>query len=148
MVQALGRRYVAGFNRRHGRRGALWAGRYRAAVVAPGDWTLAAMLMVDRMALAGLAGSAGPHQGHRRDPLLAEAPERWALGNTPFDRDSAWARRLAAAPDAAVEQALQRAVQGSRVAGPPSFIAAVGQALGRPVAPRRRGRPPRNAVRA
>ena len=36
MMQALGRRYVAAFNRRHGRSGTLWDGRFRAGVVQPG----------------------------------------------------------------------------------------------------------------
>ena len=36
LMQALGRRYGAAFNRRHGRRGTLWAGRFRTAVVQPG----------------------------------------------------------------------------------------------------------------
>src|SRR5687768_14980155 len=35
MMQAIGRRYVASFNRRHGRSGALWDGRFRGTVVEP-----------------------------------------------------------------------------------------------------------------
>jgi hypothetical protein len=42
LMQGLGRRYGAAFNRRHGRRGTLWAGRFRTAVVQAGPhvcWT-------------------------------------------------------------------------------------------------------------
>ena len=36
-VQAIGRRYVSAFNRRHAGSGSLWAGRFRAAVVQAGE---------------------------------------------------------------------------------------------------------------
>jgi putative transposase len=141
MMQVLGRRYVLAFNRRHARHGALWAGRFRAAVVEPGDWLLAALARVDRLALeAGVPGSAAHHLGQRTDPLLSEPPEYWALGNTPFERESAWRRRLEAGPGP-LEAELARAVHGAWAAGSPAFVAAMAAELGRPVAPRRPGRP-------
>src|SRR5437764_337892 len=33
LMQSVGRRYTAGFNRRHGRSGTLWDGRFRATVI-------------------------------------------------------------------------------------------------------------------
>lgn len=144
MMQTLGRRYVVAFNRRHGRSGALWAGRFRAAVVEPGDWLLLALARVDRLALeAGAPGSAAHHLGRQRDPGLAEPPDFWALGNTPFDRESAWQRRLEAGADPR-EAELARAVQGAWAAGSPAFVAATAERLGRPAAPRRPGRPPKS----
>lgn len=143
MMQALGRRYVVAFNRRHARSGALWAGRFRAAVVEPGDWLLAALARVDRLALeAGAPGSAAHHLGQRRDPLLADPPVFWSLGNTPFERESAWRQRLEAGPDPR-EADLARAVQGAWAAGSPAFVSAMTAELGRPAAPRRPGRPRR-----
>jgi putative transposase len=143
-MQTLGRRYVQAFNRRHGRSGALWAGRYRAAVVEPGHWLLAALAQVDRLA-AEAAGwsSTAHHLGRRHDPLLADPPELWTLGNTPFERESAWQQRLDTPPDPTTEAALARAVHGTWVAGSPAFVAATAAALGRPTAPRRAGRPPK-----
>src|SRR3954469_17321800 len=47
MMQSLGRRYVAGFNKRHGRTGTLWEGRFRAALVDPEDSLLACMRYID-----------------------------------------------------------------------------------------------------
>lgn len=143
MMQALGRRYVVAFNRRHARSGALWAGRFRAAVVEPGAWLLAALARVDRLALeAGAAGSAPHHLGRRRDPLLVDPPAFWSLGNTPFERESAWRQRLEAGADPH-EADLARAVQGAWAAGSPAFVSAMAAELGRPAAPRRPGRPRR-----
>jgi putative transposase len=142
MMQALGRRYVQAFNRRHQRSGALWGGRFRAAVVEPGDWLLAALVRVDRLGLEAEAGSsAGHHLGRCRDPLLADPPELWALGNTPFERESSWQQRLAAGLDPATESVLARAVHGAWVAGSARFVAQTAAQAGRPAAPRRPGRP-------
>ena len=147
LMQALGRRYVPGFNHRHGRSGALWAGRFRAAVVEPGAWLLAALLRVDRLGLAheaaGAWSSAAHHLGQRRDPGLADPPEFWALGNTPFDRETAWRARLDGGLDEATEQALARAVHGTWAAGSPGFLARAAALAGRPVTPRPAGRPAR-----
>lgn len=143
MMQALGRRYVQGFNRRHQRSGALWAGRFRAAVVEPGPWLLAALAQVDRLGVASAAWSSAPHHlGQRHDALLSEPPEFWTLGNTPFERESAWHLRLESPPDPATESALARAVQGTWAAGSPAFVARLAEAVGRPTAPRKAGRPP------
>jgi putative transposase len=146
MMQTLGRHYVPGFNRRHGRTGALWAGRFRAAVVEPGHWLLQALLRVDR--LGGWADSEGArwcsaaHRlGQRRDPGLADPPEWWALGNTPFERESAWRMRLQQGLDQEAEAALARAVHGAWAVGSPSFKAKVAALAGRPTTPRPAGRP-------
>lgn len=61
-IQALGRAYVQAFNRRHGRRGSLWEGRYRSTVLEPHPWLLRAMVWMDSHPLrSGLAEQAGAH---------------------------------------------------------------------------------------
>ena len=40
MMQALGRRYVAAFNKRHSRSGTLWDGRFRAAPIEAGAYQI------------------------------------------------------------------------------------------------------------
>ena len=153
MMQTLGRRYVLAFNRRHQRSGALWGGRFRAAVVEPGAWLLAALARVDRLGQeAGAWSSAAHHlgqaEGHARAPLLADPRELWTLGNTPFERESAWRERLAQGPDTARDDALARAVHGTWVAGSPAFAAEMAALAGRPAAPRRPGRPAKRAPQA
>lgn len=146
-MQALGRRYVQAFNRRHGRVGALWGGRYRAAVVESGEWLLAAIQHVEQPAWrAGWPSSAPHHLGQLRDPTLMEAPVFWALGNTPFERELAWRQRLEQGLDAGRDADLARAVHGAWAVGSPDFLSTLTASTGRPSRPRRPGRP-RNPAR-
>lgn len=153
-VQALGRRYVAAFNRRHGRSGTIWDGRFRAAVVQDGEPLLHALLLVDGAPhRVGLAGSpqhsvwaSAPHRlGLKRDALLSDPPEYWRLGNTPFEREAAYGRLLAQGLGASTLQRFEHAAAHGWALGSPPFLAEIGQRLGRPVRPRARGRPQRAA---
>ena len=148
LMQGLGRRYGAAFNRRHGRRGTLWAGRFRTAVVQPGTHLLDALLHVDLQGqAAGAPGAAWSSLGHRlgqhRDPLITDCAAWWALGNTPFDREAAYRRCLAdgLAPERAA--ALADAAHKGWAVGDAGFLATLAQQADRPVQPRPRGRPPR-----
>jgi putative transposase len=102
MMQALARFYVPAFNRRHGRAGALWQGRFRAAPVAGAQALLDCMRYLEQAPQrAGWSGSllefsgssAAHHAGRATDALLSPVPTSsayWALGNTPFARDAAY----------------------------------------------------------
>ena len=106
MMQALARFYVGPFNRRHGRSGALWQSRFRAAPVGGAAELLACMLYIEQAPRrAGVQGrvvdfawsSAAHHAGIRSNPLLAAVPPAsgyWLLGNTPFEREAAYAALL------------------------------------------------------
>jgi putative transposase len=148
-MQALGRRFVAAHHRRHGGRGSLWDGRFRSTVVEPGAPRLAALCWVDAAAEAGepdpLRGSAGHRLGRWRDALLTDLPEFWALGNTPFEREAAWAALLARGLPPAQAQALRGATLGGWPWGSAAFVQALAEQVARPVAPRPRGRPRRAA---
>ena len=160
MVQALGRRYTAGFNRRHGRSGGLWDGRFRSALIEPGPSTLLALRDVDARSmpdhdahgpsmpqaaadLASVRTSAAHRTGGRRDPALVDPPVYWQLGNTPFDRESRYRELLADPLPAGQGEALEHAVRGSWAWGSSAFLEAVVEATRRPAAPRPRGRPRR-----
>lgn len=144
MVQAVGRRYVAGFNRRHGRSGTIWEGRFRAGVVQQGQPTLQSLLMIDALAPPQASRwSSAPHRlGLRRDPLVSDPPEYWQLGNTPFEREAAYAALLAQGLDEAVVRRIEHAAANGWALGSPQFLAELAQQSGRPVRPRARGRPP------
>lgn len=144
MMQALGRRYVAGFNARHGRSGTLWDGRFRAALVDAQTEALPALLFVETLAQQRGAGdwSSLPHHlGRVRDPLLSAAPFYWALGNTPFDRESAWRRQLEEGLGAEHAQRLEQAARKGWAVGSPAFLSQWALTSERPLAPRPRGRP-------
>jgi putative transposase len=151
-LQMLGRRYVGAFNRRHGRSGTLWEGRYRSGVVESGPFFLACMRYIEQNPVrAGLVASAEQwlwssarhHLGLARDPLLTDHPLYWALGNTPFEREGAYRALLEqkVAPDVATQ--LRDAALKGWVLGSDSFVAALAQKTGRPLRPRSRGRPKR-----
>lgn len=150
MMQALGRRYVAAFNRRHGRTGTLWEGRYRAAVVDPSSMLLACMRYIEthpqRSGLvaeaARYAWSSLPHHlGLRRDLLITEPPAWWALGNTPFDREAAYRRWLDEGVSPAEAKAISLATRRGWPIGSDAAKHQLAQVLGRSVTPRPRGRP-------
>lgn len=142
-IQALGRRYVSAYNRHHRRAGTLWAGRFRSAAIEPGRWTLLALRHVDGATADAALTSAAHRRGGPRDGALADPPEYWSLGNTPFDRESAYARLLAE-PLAEGEAArLQRCLGGGWVCGDDTFVRRQAQASGARVSPRPRGRPAR-----
>lgn len=149
MVQALARRHSSAFNRRHGRHGSLWAGRYRAAVIEPGPWELEALLRVeawdppDGGAAASPWSSRAHHLGGGHEPRLQDPPAYWALGNTPFERQARyrdrWAQGLAPARAAAFDAALR----GGWALGDPEFQAGLQGRIERPLRPRPAGRPRR-----
>lgn len=143
-MQSLGRRFVAALHRRHGGTGSPWDGRFRAALVEPGAWTLLALRYVEQQGrAAGAAGSAA----HRLGGGLLQAgrpvdpPELWGLGNTPFDREAAWRRLLDEPLPAPAVARLEAGWKSGRAVGEPAFVAALSAALGQPLAPARRGRP-------
>jgi putative transposase len=149
-MQAVGRRYVAAFNRRHGRTGTLWEGRFRAAVIESERYLLASMVLLESAAVAaGLAAtaagwpwsSAAHHLGGRRDPLVTDHPRYWALGNTPFDREASYQRLLEAGLSATDADALMQASLRSWALGSPAFLAKLAELTERPLVVRRRGRP-------
>lgn len=149
-MQALGRRHVTEFNRRHGRRGTLWAGRYRAGVVEGERWLAACMAFIEtapvRTGAAASAedwpwSSAAHHLGRRREPGLVDPQAYWALGNTPFERELAWRRGLEHGLTQAQVREIEHASRQGWVLGDERFIAQLAGQTKRPLRPRRRGRP-------
>lgn len=148
LMQSVGRRYVRAFNLRHGRSGTLWDGRFRSGIIEPG-LLVQAMIHIEGLACpngaaggeAGSWSSAPHHIGRRRDPLVTDHPAYWALGNTPFERESAHAHRLGVGVDAALVARFERALRSGHAVGAPGFVRQVEAVAGRPVQPRARGRP-------
>ncbi len=148
-VQAIGRRYVAGFNRRHGSAGTLWAGRFRATVVQPGELELQATLAVDlRPVRSGVVAaaedfawsSARHHLGIARDPVVGVGETYWALGNTPFEREAAYRKALDDGLSESQWLRLEESTRKGWALGDAAFLAELGRQVDRPLAPRARGR--------
>lgn len=156
-IQAVGRRYVGAFNRKHGRSGTLWEGRYRAAVLESERYFLSALQMMEMAPVAeGLAYAAGAwawssaahHLGLRRDPLISDHPLYWALGNTPFDREAAYGRLHDRGVDSADATLLLQSASKCWALGSAEFLARLSGATARPLTPRPRGRPKKVGGRA
>jgi putative transposase len=150
LMQSIGRRYVALFNRRHARRGTLWDGRFRTSLLDSPTLLLPAMLHIEALpARAGLVdaapdwpwSSAAHHSGRRRDPLVGDHALYWRLGNTPFEREQAHTLALHEEQQRAEDARFGAAVAKGLALGPAGFVHRMAESLGRPLTPRARGRP-------
>ncbi len=142
-IQALGRRYVSAYNRRHGGRGTLWEGRFRCAPVEPGAPLLEVLALLDGLVPEPGRTSAEHRLSDRPIPWLVDPVEFWQLGNTPFERQARWRAQMADGLPASRRGALERQVLGGWALGSPGFVARVAEQAARPAAPRPRGRPAR-----
>ena len=151
-MQALGRRYVRDFNRRHGRGGTLWQARFRCTVLDPERFLLPCALFVElasaraqRATDAALYpwSSLRHHLGLQLDGAITEHAEMWKLGNTPFERQARY-RRLIDAGLAEPEVArIQNAVEHGWALGDGPFLKELSTKTERRLAPLPVGRPRR-----
>ena len=151
LMQAIGRGYVRTFNNRHGRTGTLWEGRYRSTVIQAERYLIACMVHMDLNPVRdGLASEArnfpwsshAHYVGLRNDRILTPHPLYWALGNTPFAREAAYAERVAAGIGARESAALIDATLQGWAAGDAEFIAQLQSTTPRRVVKERAGRKP------
>lgn len=151
MMQAVGRRYVRYFNDRHGRSGTLWDGRYKSTLLETESYLMACMAYIDLNPVrAGLAGQArdyvwsshAHYAGLRSDRLITPHPQYWALGNTPFAREAAYARLVQEGLSASQQQALTESVLKGWALGGPDFMAQLQKKTERRLSKSRAGRPP------
>jgi putative transposase len=150
MMQAIGRLYVRRFNRRHARTGTLWEGRYRSTVIESDRYLLACMAYIDLNPVrAGMVTtpadypwSSHPHYaGLRSDPVLTAHPLYWALGNTPFAREQAYAQLVQNAQGNPTQNELGAAIPNRKALGSADFIATLQKRTLQRLVPGRAGRP-------
>ena len=155
MMQAVGRRYVRYFNDGQGRTGTLWEGRYRSTLIQPETYLLACMAYMDLNPVrAGLVSEAhdypwsshGHYAGLRSDALVTPHPLFWALGNTPFAREAAYADMVHAGMPAGVEAELTQSVLSGWALGDTAFAEELQKHTGRRVSKAVAGRPVRRPV--
>lgn len=150
MMQAVGRSYVRAFNQRHGRSGTLWEGRYRSTLIQSERYLLACMVYIDLNPVrAGMvvrpgdwAWSSHAHYlGLRSDRLVTPHALYWALGNTPFAREAAYAELVQAGVAADQQTRLTDATLRGWALGEPEFIGDLQKKLERRVSRAKAGRP-------
>lgn len=154
-MQTLGRRYVASFNRRHGRSGTLWEGRFRTCLVDAAAYFETLLRYIEahpvRAGLCDQAGdyawsSAAHHLGQRRDSLISEHAGFWALGNTPFEREARHKQGLVGGLDAERLRLVRERVHGGWPLLSRQAQEKLAQLTDRPLTPRPVGRPRRTAT--
>jgi putative transposase len=146
LMQAIGRQHGQAFNRRHGRSGSLWDGRFRTAPIDGEQHLLAAMRYVESAVPDLRASSASHHLGQAIDPVVSDHSLYWALGNTPFDREVKYRTWFEQGASSAEAERFRRAVTQGWPLGEASFIDSLSQVTTRRLAARPRGRPPKTAV--
>lgn len=155
LMQAVGRRYVRYFNDSHGRSGTLWEGRYKSTLIEAESHLLACMAYIDLNPVrAGLVTAArdypwsshAHYAGLRVDRMVTPHPLYWALGNTPFAREAAYARLVQEGLSQQQQLALTESALRGWVLGGPDFIAALQTKTERRLSKSHPGRPSSKAL--
>ncbi len=150
MMQAVGRRYVRYFNDSQKRTGTLWEGRYRSTLIQSERYLLACMVYIDlnpvRADMAVQAkdypwSSHSHYLGARIDKLITPHALVWALGNTPFAREAAYADLVQAGISTAQQQALTDSALRGWALGAPEFVENLQKKTTRRVSKSTAGRP-------
>ncbi|QQB36181.1 hypothetical protein I6I07_06095 [Achromobacter deleyi] len=148
LMQTLGRNLAARL-----RGGRVFAGRYRSALLEPGAWVLPALVWLETYPVRSGASqdpdswpwsSASSHTGNTTAAPAqwqSDHADYWACGNTPFDRQANYRKRLQDGLSREESQRIDQAVSGQWALGGPSFIASLAHTASRRVAPGQRGRP-------
>ena len=150
VMQGVGRSYVRWFNARHQRTGTLFEGRFRSSVVDTDRYALTCTRYIELNPVrAGLAASPDEFRwsSHRHNvgiqphSMVTEHAAMWALGNTPFERQSSY-RSMFDVPleDAELAQ-FRQSVQSGWAVGHDDFVTNLAAGNPRHVRPRRPGRP-------
>jgi putative transposase len=150
MMQRVGRYYVPYFNKKYGRSGSLWQGRFKTSLVEAQRYFLVCSRFIElnpvRVQMVSNPldypwSSYAHHAGARPDSLITDHAEYWALGNTPFQREAAYielAERALTSDDIA---ALSAALLKGWPLGSDSFKQELQNKAKRQVLPAKRGRP-------
>ena len=149
-MAAVARRYGQHFNRRYGRTGTIWEGRFRSTVAADDAHVLGCYRFVDASPVraqlvedpaAYAWSSCAHHVGRRTDAFVTDHAQYWALGNTPFERQAAY-ERLCRQPLGAMAE---RIAEGTLKGWALGEIDAAGASPSRRATPLQRGRPRRTS---
>ena len=146
----VGRRYVPAFNRRHGRTGTLWEGRFKSCLVDSERYVLTVHRYIElnpvRAAMAETVGayrwsSAGSSLGLVEDPLVTFHPAYLELGADATERARVYREWLDRGIGEDDLSAIRSHAGQERALGNPRFQAMVERSLNRPVTVRAPGRP-------
>jgi REP-associated tyrosine transposase len=149
LMQSLGRRYVQYVNRIYKRSGTLWEGRYKASLVNAEEYLLLCQRYIELNPVrAGMVkdpgaypwSSYGWHGLGERDELIRDHTLYWALGIIASERQQAYRELFKVQMDEEALTQIRKAASRELVLGNERFRQEIEEALGRRVAPQKRGR--------
>lgn len=155
LMQWIGRHYVPYFNRKYGRSGTLWQGRYKATVIDAEPYFMMCSRFIELAPVRSNIvinpdeypwSSYAHHAGIKQDPVLSDHPVYWALGNTPFDREAAYKALLEQALTAEEERMIKEATLKGWALGSEKFKTSLAKSVNRRISPVKRGRPSKQVV--
>ena len=150
MMQKVGRHYVPWFNKKYGRSGTLFEGRFRTSLVDAVPYLLACSRFLE---LAPVAARLAPspadyrwsshahHAGVRPDALVTDHMLYWNLGNTPFQREAAYSELVQQGYGSEEGELIGTALAKGWPVGSHAFKAELEKKTRRQILPAKRGRP-------
>ncbi len=150
MMQWIGRHYVPYFNRKYGRVGTLWEGRYKTTVIDSERYLMTCCRYIELNPVrAGLVAGAvdypwssyAHHAGIKLDAIITDHPLYWALGNTPFEREIAYKALIEQGLSTLETSLLSEATLKGWALGSDTFKKGIEKQVNRRVSPVQRGRP-------
>jgi putative transposase len=150
LMKSLGQRYVQYANRRYGRTGSLWEGRYRSSLVDHDRYLLTCQRYIE---LNPVRAQMVAHPSEYRwssyrinahgepSELVNPHPVYAALAPQPIARERAYRQLFESPLGAGTLDKVRRAANGNFALGDKAFASRIATLLGREVAPRRAGRP-------
>jgi putative transposase len=147
LMKAVGQRYTQYVNRRYGRTGTLWEGRFRSGLVEGERYLLTCQRYIELNPVrAGMVSQPDQYQwsSYRtnadgvRDELIKPHELYRRLGSEPLGRQAAYRELFAAEMAPETIAWLRRATNGNYALGDASFLAHAQLLLGRSVSPPKR----------
>lgn len=151
-MQSVGRRYAQLFNQNHQRTGTIWEGRFKSCLMEPESFFLVIQKFIETNPVrVGLVqkpedwpwSSYSHHIGAETVSWLSDHSLYWALGNTPFERQSEWQRLVLDSFNKEQIETVSSHLLNGWPLGSPSFLKQIATKVARPVAKRMPGRPPK-----
>lgn len=149
-MSAINQTYVAAFNRKHGRTGTLWEGRFRSCLVDTESYLLTLYRYIElnpvRAAMVDLPAayrwsSARTNLGLAHDARITPHSAYLDLGRTTAERTRRYSDFLHSDIEEVELRAIREHIRQERALGSERFQRMMARTLNRPVAVRPRGRP-------
>jgi putative transposase len=155
VMKHLGQRYVQYFNRKYGRSGSLWEGRFRSSIVQDRDYLLRCYRYIEMNPVrAGMVQHPSEYRWSSycsnaqgvASTLVKPHCEYVALSERNYERRAAYRSLFETELEAAIVDQIRAAANGGFALGDESFKSTIAAALGRRVQPGASGRPKKSSA--